>query len=282
MQTATTSIATSIATSTATSIATAETPSRFCQLLQTPQSETVCSVRVKFEKTGELTLCSPTNDSIAKDVTLFCCHPSTSLESLKRSLIFRHECGINHEQFFQRSTSLTYLLGAPVIFPNSTAYFQSRRLWKKMNRRVSLTNWDSTFSSVDDTPEKRRLSFAPLIDVTLIPTKEGDDFDIDDETSITCADYELLNTPLMPEENYEEYWTTSPFPQDNGRERPFYHNKKDGGPKGWCLCKRPPTRISGRMISCRKCLNLELRKFVRKCTPEEFQDHHMKKITDDE
>lgn len=251
-----------------------------CQLLQTRKTPTIYSVRVKFEMTGELTLCAPTKDPVVKDVKLILCHESISIESLKRSLIFQDECGINHDQFLARRESISYQLGRPIIYPNSTAYFQSRCLWKNMHRRGSLTSWGSTFGGVNHAVVKRRLSFASIIDVALIPPKEGVDFDIDDESAKTYTGYELLNTPLMPEEDYVECWAPSPFVSDNGGERPFYHNKNKIGPSGWCLCKKVPNRVHGRKISCQKCLNLELRKFVRKCTPEEFQEHYLKTVTD--
>ena len=127
--------------------------------------------------------------------------------------------------------------------------------------------------------KKTRLKFSYNIQINLIPPKEGPDFDIDQETDETCQNYKKLVCPLLPEEDYREYWVTSPFPNDNGAQRPFYHTAKMRS-HGWCLCKNPPLQKPGRAISCRRCLNMELRRFVRKCTPEQFVEQYLKNISD--
>jgi len=186
--------------------------------------------------------------------------------------------GIGHDTFIQRQTRLLILLGFPVIYPNGTAYWQSRRKWKVVNRRHSLTNW-STQVATDTNEKTTRLTFSKEIYIRLIAPKEGPDFDLDKETPETYANYKQLTCPLLSEEDYREYWVTSPFPKDNGALRPFYHTAKMRS-HGWCLCKNPPLQKPGRAISCRKCLNMELRQFVRKCTPEQFKEQYLKNISE--
>lgn len=186
--------------------------------------------------------------------------------------------GIGQDTFIRRQTHLLTQLGIPIIYPNSTAHWQSRRKWKAVNRRHSLTNW-SEKKTLDTVKKTSNLTFSQEIQINLIAPKEGPDFDIDQETHETYTDYNKLTCPLLSEEDYREYWATSPFPQDKGGLRPFYHTAKTQS-QGWCLCKTPPLRQQGRAISCRKCLNMELRRFVRKCTPEQFKEQYLKNISD--
>lgn len=188
--------------------------------------------------------------------------------------------GMTNQVFEDNKLIIWVMLGEPVVLKNDTAYWGCRSKWKKLMRKSSLSDWDrgdgDTSSGGEDfcggAEKSRRLSFNHEIDVKLIAPKEGDDFDVDKDE---CKGHKNLADPLLAEEDYEEYWVSSPFPKDDGALRPFYHTTKMSS-KGWCLCKKPPMKKPGRPISCRKCLNMELRKFARKSTPEEFHAQYLK------
>lgn len=186
--------------------------------------------------------------------------------------------GIGLDVFIMRQSRLLVLLGFPLIYPNGTSYWGSRKKWKLKYKRQSLISWSEN-KFLDTISKKTKISFSCNIQINLIPPKEGLYFDIDQETNETCSNYAKLICPLISEEDYREYWVTSPFANDNGRLRPFYHTVKTRS-HGWCLCKNPPLQKPGRAISCRKCLNMELRGFVRKCTPEQFMEQYLKNISD--
>ena len=218
------------------------------------------SVRICFNPDGRLNING--TGSLLQD----------NLMSQKRKLIL----GQGVDIFYQRRSTLEFLLGTPLIFKCGKVYWMSRIRWKNYTRRYSLTEWES--HKIDTSTRLRTITFCGEISVSLIPPKEGKDFDIDKQSDITCIDYDKLSSPLIPDEDYREYWTLSPFPQDKGARRPFYHTSKHGT-SGWCLCNKPPKKKYGHAISCWKCLNMEHRKLVRKSSPEELQERYMKIIS---
>ena len=201
------------------------------------------------------------------------CYVAEPIQETRADII-----GIGPEEFERNQLLIWVMLGDAVVLKNDTAYWACRDKWKNLMRKKSLSEWSDdgeTSSSV----KTRRLSFNHEIFVKLIAPKEGEDFDIDDKQKEKCKGYKNLSDPLLSEEDYKEYWATSPFPHDLGSLRPFYDTTKMHS-QGWCLCKKPPMQKPGRAISCRKCLNMELRKFARKSTPEEFHEQYLKNISD--
>ena len=199
------------------------------------------------------------------------CYVAEPIEEARPPIV-----GMDKQDFEDKLLIIWVMLGDPVVLKNDTAYWGCRAKWKKLMRKSSLSDWKrgdgDTASGGGGAEKSRRLSFNHDIDVKLIAPKEGDDFDVDKDE---CAGHKNLADPLLAEEDYEEYWVSSPFPKDDGALRPFYHTTKMSS-KGWCLCKNPPMQKPGRPISCRKCLNMELRKFARKSTPEEFHKQYLK------
>ena len=265
----------------------------------------VITVRVEFNKAGELTLVKrkaesegtqcPKNPSIGLCTPLIkpCklwipnifdrntpgviieaprCYIAEPIEETRADII-----GIGPEEFERIQLLIWVMLGDAVVLKNDTTYWTCRDKWKQLMRKKSLSEWRE--DGADGVAEKkRRLSFNREIFVKLIAPKEGEDFDIDDREE--SKRHKILSDPLLDEEDYKEYWATSPFPQDNGALRPFYHTTKMNS-QGWCMCKKPPQQKPGRAISCRRCLNMELRRFVRKCTPEEFTMQYLRNISDE-
>ena len=202
------------------------------------------------------------------------CHVAEPVEEEAEEIV-----GMDKQEFEDAKLTIWVMLGEPVVLKNDTAYWGCRLGWKKLMRKRSLSEWkkgdDGETSSGG--AGRRRLSFNREIGVKLIAPKEGEDFDIDELEEDDCGGHKNLADPLLEEEDYSEYWASSPFPQDDGALRPFYHTTKMRS-EGWCRCKTPPMQKPGRAISCRKCLNMELRKFARKSTPEEFHTQYLKNV----
>ena len=179
-------------------------------------------------------------------------------------------------EFIHRQLTISKLLGGPLVYKDGKSYWNSRRIWKKHQRRNSLNSWtrNNTLLHDKETPTKK-VSFNVTIDIHLIPPKEGEDFDIDETTKETFPYYEILHAPLQKEENYKELWSVSPFQHDNGKLRPFFYDIYGTGPSYWCHCQKIPNKKYGRKISCNFCLNNELRKFARKSTPEQFREKYL-------
>jgi hypothetical protein len=201
------------------------------------------------------------------------CYVAEPIEEARDDII-----GIGPEEFERIQLLIWVMLGNAVVLKNDTAYWECRDKWKNLMRKKSLSDWRDD-GETSSSGKRRRISFNHEIFVKLIAPKEGEDFDIDDSEKEKCKGYKNLSDPLLSEEDYKEYWTTSPFPHDFGSPRPFYDTTKMHS-QGWCLCKKPPMQRPGRAISCRKCLNMELRKFARKSTPEEFHEQYLKNISD--
>lgn len=202
------------------------------------------------------------------------CHVADPIEEEAEKIV-----GMDQEDFEARGLLLWVKLGDPVVLKNDTTYWECRRVWKKLTLKRSLSEWKSDDGETSSGGAgRRRISFDREIGVKLIAPKEGEDFDIDDEVDReNCKGHKNLSDPLLDEGDYREYWASSPFPQDCGALRPFYHTTKMRS-DGWCRCKKPPMQKPGRAISCRKCLNMELRKFARKSTPEEFHAQYLKNV----
>ena len=198
------------------------------------------------------------------------CHVAEPVEEEAEEIV-----GMDKQDFEDAKLTIWVMLGEPVVLKNDTAYWGCRLGWKKLMRKRSLSEWKGDDGETSSGGAgRRRLSFNREIGVKLIAPKEGEDFDIDD---VDCGGHNNLADPLLEEEDYSEYWASSPFPQDDGALRPFYHTTKMRS-EGWCRCKTPPMQKPGRAISCRKCLNMELRKFARKSTPEEFHTQYLKNV----
>ena len=198
------------------------------------------------------------------------CHVAEPVEEEAEEIV-----GMDKQEFEDAKLTIWVMLGEPVVLKNDTAYWGCRLGWKKLMRKRSLSEWKGDDGETSSGGAgRRRLSFNREIGVKLIAPKEGEDFDIDD---VDCGGHNNLADPLLEEEDYSEYWVSSPFPQDDGALRPFYHTTKMRS-EGWCRCKTPPMQKPGRAISCRKCLNMELRKFARKSTPEEFHTQYLKNV----
>jgi hypothetical protein len=198
------------------------------------------------------------------------CHVAEPVEEEAEEIV-----GMDKQDFEDAKLTIWVMLGEPVVLKNDTAYWGCRLGWKKLMRKRSLSEWKGDDGETSSGGAgRRRLSFNREIGVKLIAPKEGEDFDIDD---VDCGGHNNLADPLLEEEDYSEYWVSSPFPQDDGALRPFYHTTKMRS-EGWCRCKTPPMQKPGRAISCRKCLNMELRKFARKSTPEEFHTQYLKNV----
>ena len=198
------------------------------------------------------------------------CHVAEPVEEEAEEIV-----GMDKQEFEDAKMIIWVMLGEPVVLKNDTAYWGCRLRWKKIMRKRSLSEWKGDDGETSSGGAgRRRLSFNREIGVKLIAPKEGEDFDIDD---VDCGGHNNLSDPLLEEEDYSEYWASSPFPQDDGALRPFYHTTKMRS-EGWCRCKTPPMQKPGRAISCRKCLNMELRKFARKSTPEEFHTQYLKNV----
>lgn len=202
---------------------------------------------------------------------------STHHTSSKRRIYHSHITAMTPFQLNQ--LKLYFKLGKPITLIDGTSYWKIRLKWKKHIRRSSLTRW--TQHTSEETAEKtHRLQFSKTIKIHLIPPKEGVDFDIDDIEKENCKEYEQLTEPLHSEDEYNEKWEQSPFPKDNGKERPFFYNIYGKGPSMWCLCPKPPRKKDECNISCKKCLNLYLRRFARKSTPEEFTKKYIDSISE--
>lgn len=198
------------------------------------------------------------------------CHVAEPVEEEAEEIV-----GMAKQDFEDAKLTIWVMLGEPVVLKNDTAYWGCRLGWKKLMRKRSLSEWKGDDGETSSGGAgRRRLSFNREIGVKLIAPKEGEDFDIDD---VDCGGHNNLSDPLLEEEDYSEYWASSPFPHDYGALRPFYHTTKMRS-EGWCRCKKPPMQKPGRAISCRKCLNMELRKFARKSTPEEFHTQYLKNV----
>lgn len=184
---------------------------------------------------------------------------------------------LRSHEYIHRQLTLSKRLGAPLVYKDGKSYWSSRRTWKKLQRRNSLDSWsrDNTRLLQDKLTPTKKVTFDVTMDIHLIPPKEGEDFDIDEATKENFPHYEILRAPLQEEENYKELWSVSPFQHDNGKLRPFFYDVHRTGPSHWCHCQKIPNKKYGRKISCRVCLNNELRKFARKSTPEQFREKYL-------
>ena len=171
--------------------------------------------------------------------------------------------------------TLDILLGSPRILQNDTSYWSCRKRWISHNKKKALSQYSDTYRS-EEAAHTPKLTFSKILDIIMIPTKEGEDFDIDAVTEKEYPNVNLLTGPLNPIDDYDEFWAISPFPSDKGAQRPYFYNKKTESASAWCLCKKPPLKQPDGTISCMKCLNHEVRKFARKSTAEQFHQQYLK------
>ena len=183
--------------------------------------------------------------------------------------------GCGEHMFLCLRDTLDILLGSPRILKNDTAYWSCRKQWLIHSKKFALSR-HADECRMEDVARSPQLIFSKELDIILIPPKEGEDFDIDEVTEKEYPNINLLTGPLNTIDEYSEFWTESPFPTDNGAQRPYFYNKKGEGPCVWCLCKKPPLKQPDGTISCMKCLNHEVRKFARKSTAEQFHQQYLR------